>query len=173
MTIEKINIKELFASLDNTTSELLQLISSFSEKQINTIPFENNWTAAQVAEHITKSNEGMIRSLKTEGKPAGREPDEKVQGLKDVFLNFASKLQSPKFILPTQDIYQKETVIDDLRKSIEQLKEISGIINLPDAIAHPIFGDITKLEILHFVLYHTQRHIRQLKNIFQIVATAS
>ena len=161
-----IKTEELLASLDNTTSELLELISSFSETQVNEIPSAGSWTAAQVAEHITKSNIGIIRSLKKEGSLPGRAPDAGVEQLKKTFLDFDKKLQSPEFILPTQDIYQKKLVIDNLRISIAQLREVGNEVNLFEMISHPIFGDITKLELLHFVVYHTQRHIHQLKNIF-------
>ncbi len=168
---ENINTEELFASFDKTTSELIDLISSFSETQINEIPSAGSWTAAQVAEHLTKSNIGIIRSLKKEGRLPGRDPDAGVEQLKKTFLDFDKKLQSPEFILPTQDIYQKKLVIDNLWISIAQLKELSNEVNLFEMISHPIFGDVTKLELLHFVVYHTQRHIHQLKNIFAITST--
>ncbi len=171
MITEKINTKELSASLAKTTSGLLQLVSSFSEKEINTIPFKDSWTAAQVAEHITRSNIGITQALLKEGKTSSGNADERVQELKELFLNFETRLQSPKFILPTQDIYRKEIVISDLKKSIEEVKEASSKINLFETISHPALGEITKLEMLHFVVYHTQRHIHQLKKIFQITAT--
>jgi dihydrofolate reductase len=171
MIKEREETGELFTSLDDTTSELVLLVSSFSETQINTIPFRGSWTAAQVADHITKSNNGIIKSLKTEGKRATRDPDERVRKLKEQFLNFDEKLRSPGFILPTKDIYQKEKVIVDLKQSIERLNEISSKVNLSEALHHPIFGEITRLELLHFVVYHTQRHIHQLRDIFRITAT--
>ena len=37
----------------------------------------------------------------------------------------------------------------------------------------PVFGEITKLELLHFVLYHTQRHIHQLKKILAAISNLS
>jgi dihydrofolate reductase len=171
MMTENLKTEELLASLDNTTSELLELISSFSETQINEIPSAGSWTAAQVAEHVTKSNVGIIKSLKKEGKLPGRAPDAGVEQLKKTFLDFDTKLQSPEFILPTQDIYQKKLVTDNLMMSIAQLKKSSHNVTLFEMINHPIFGDITKLELLQFVVYHTQRHIHQLKNIFIITNT--
>lgn len=162
--------EELFKSLKDATSELVVLVSSFSETQINTIPFRGSWTAAQVADHITKSNIGIIQSLKTAGNATARDPDERVKKLKEQFLNFDEKLHSPKFILPTKDIYQKEKVVADLRQSIERLIEISNKVNLSEALHHAIFREITRLELLHFVVYHTQRHIHQLKDIFRVTA---
>jgi dihydrofolate reductase len=171
MMAENINTGELFTSLDNTTSELIELASLFSETQINEIPSAGSWTAAQLAEHVTKSNIGIIKSLNKEGKPPARAADAGVEQLKKTFLDFDKKLKSPEFILPTQDIYQKKLVIDNLGASIAQLKELSRRVNLFEMISHPIFGEVTKLELLHFVVYHTRRHIHQLKNIFALAHT--
>src|SRR5262245_26382266 len=132
---EKLNTEELFVSLDDTTSELIRLISSFTEMQINDIPFAGSWTAAQVADHVAKSNIGIIHSLKKEGKSPERAPDEIVEELKNTFLDFDTKLQSPEFILPTQDIYQKKLVIDNLKTSIAELKEVSRHVNLFEIIS--------------------------------------
>jgi len=171
MMTENINTKELFTSLENATSEFAQLISSFSETQINEIPAAGDWTAAQVGEHVTRSNIGIIKSLKKEGELPGRAPDAGMEELKKTFLDFETKLQSPEFILPTQDIYQKKLVVDNLEIAITQLRELGRNVNLFEMISHPIFGEITKLELLHFVVYHTQRHIHQLKNIFAVTNT--
>ncbi|MEP6512401.1 MAG: DinB family protein [Parafilimonas sp.] len=174
MTTEKlipitIGAKELFASLDDTASELLKLISSADEKTISIIPFEDSWTAAQLAAHVTKSNQAIAQALNMQGKTAERNPAERAQELKAIFLDFTTKFQSPEFILPAQDTYQKETLIADFKKSIEQLKEMSTKADLSEIISVPAFGEITKFELLYFVLYHTQRHIHQLKNIFKII----
>src|SRR5690349_4155039 len=168
---ENVNTEQLLTSLDNTTSELIALISLFDETQINEIPSAGSWTAAQVAEHLTKSNIAIIRSLRKEGNSPGRAVDAGVEQLKRTFLDFDKKLRSPEFILPTQDIYQKKSVIDSLETSISQLKDVSRSINLFEMINHPIFGEVTKFELLHFVVYHTQRHIHQLRNTFAATKT--
>ena len=167
MLTEKLNTKELFASFDDTASELLQVVSSFNEKEINTAPFKDSWTAAQVAEHVTRSNNSIIKSLELQGETTERNPAEGAEGLKKTFLDFTTKLKSPKFILPTQSTYSKEMIIADLKKSLERLKEVRDPATLSEVINHPVFGDVTKLELLYFVMYHTQRHIHQLKNIFK------
>ena len=103
-----------------------------------------------------------------EAKQAERNPGERVHQLKAMFLDFATKFQSPEFIRPTQDTYQKDTLIARLKRSNELLKEVANKVNLSEIISLPAFGEITKLELLHFVLYHTQRHTHQLKNIIQV-----
>jgi len=165
MVAEKLNNDTLSKLVDHTTSRFLELISSFDQEDINKLPFENSWTAAQVAEHVTRSNIGIIKSLRQPGKTVSRSIDEGVEELRDLFLNFEKKLQSPQFIQPTRNIYDREWIIANLRTSIAELKETAARVNYHDAIDHPIFGEITKYELLHFVIYHTQRHIHQVKNI--------
>ena len=165
--------KDIREQVEETTNELLKLVLSFREEEMNVIPFKDSWTVAQVAEHVTKSNISMIQSLSTQGKTSFRNADEGAQKLKEIFLNFTSKLQSPKFILPTRNTYSKEIVVADLKNSIEQINGLSKRVNLSESVNHRVFGEITKFEILHFVVYHTQRHIHQLKNIFQQVKNNS
>ena len=165
MLTEKVNLEALNKSIEITTSCFLEMVEAFSQEDINRIPFKNSWTAAQVAEHVTRSNIGIIKSLRQPGKAVSRPVEEGVQRLKDLFLNFEKKLQSPQFILPTRNIYDKEWVISHLKSSILELKGMTAEVNHYEAIDHPVFGEITKYELLHFVIYHTQRHIHQLTNI--------
>jgi len=148
---------------------LLHLVNSFSEKGFNTIPFEDSWTAAQVIDHITKSNKSITQALSLEGKPADRNADKRTPELAKIFLDFKTKLKSPDFILPTRDNYQKASSIAALGSSITQLIKAAWNTSLDDAIEHQAFGKITKLELLYFVLYHTQRHTHQLQHIYEIV----
>jgi uncharacterized damage-inducible protein DinB len=163
------NKNEIIARINKTCENLMNLIISFSQEEINITPFENSWTAAQVISHITRSNRSITQALSMEATAAARRPDARVEELKEIFLDFNTKLKSPDFILPDKDIYNKEKLVENLQQSIDQLLAESAKVNLSGAIQHPAFGDITKLELLHFVLYHTLRHIRQLKNIFQLV----
>ena len=169
MITESLPARELFIKLHEPVSELLDLLSSKTEVALNTVPFKNSWTAAQVADHITKSTSSIAKAMNMESAPTGRDPGERIQELKKMFLDFTVKFKSPEFILPSQDVYEKEPLIGKLNSSFSQLKERANSVNLSGMITHPAFGDITKLELLYFVLYHTRRHLRQVKNILLIV----
>jgi hypothetical protein len=169
MIKEKIHLADLITAFDDIASQLLEMVEPLSETSLNTVPFKNSWTAAQLTTHVTKSNSSIAQALNMEGKPAEREPGERVQELKKIFLDLSTKFQSPEFILPTQDTYEKDTLVAKFKRSIERLKAAAATVNLSEIINLPIFGEITKLELLHFVLYHTQRHNHQLKNIVGIL----
>jgi uncharacterized damage-inducible protein DinB len=167
MIIETLNTKELFTQLDAIASEFVMLISSVDNKKIDVVPFEDSWTVAQLASHVTKSNKAIAQALEMNGKPAKRNADERVEELKKMFLNYTIKFQSPEFILPTQTIYSKKEVIARLENSIEQLKAKRNKTDLTEVINLPAFGEITKFELLNFVVVHTTRHIHQLKRMLR------
>jgi hypothetical protein len=169
VTTEKLNTKELFISLDYAFSELVMIIEALGEPALNTAPFADSWTAAQLTAHVTKSNISIAQALDMEAKKTERNADERALELKEMFLDFTIKFQSPEFIRPAQGLYEKEKLIAKLKKSIEQLKEQRNKVNLSEILSLPAFGEITKLELLYFVLYHTQRHTYQLKNIIWVI----
>ncbi|MFT3701963.1 MAG: DinB family protein [Agriterribacter sp.] len=161
--------QDIIAEYNSTAQDLSTMIDEFSQQQINSIPYDGSWTAAQVIIHVTKSNNSIAQALTLEAKEAHRKPDERVEELENIFMNFTIKLKSPDFIIPAPGMYKKETVIAELDQSIVQLKSQSAKANLSGAIRHPAFGNITKLELLHFVVYHTKRHIHQLEKIYGLI----
>jgi hypothetical protein len=169
MTTDKLYTTELFSALGNVSSELITNIKSLSEEVLNTVPYRDSWTAAQLTTHVTKSNSSIAQALNMEAKPAERDPGERVQELKKIFLDFNTKFESPDFIVPALDNYEKRSLIAKFERSVEQLTEAGHNVDLSEIIGLPIFGQITKYELLHFVLYHTQRHLHQLKNIIRII----
>ena len=167
MTPVTVNSKQLFSFLDETWADLMNLIESTDETSANLVPFEGSWTAAQLIRHVTKSNKAIAQGLEMNGTPAQRNPEEGVAKIKDMFLDFDAKYQSPKFIVPENIHFERERIITALQKSIEQLKKARNNVELTEMITLPIFGEVTKLELLYFVLYHTQRHNHQLRKILK------
>jgi len=164
--IKQVSLKEgLLASVETTFSHFINLLERFDRDNINAIPFHGSWTAAQVADHVTKSNQSIAKALLLYGTIINRNPFARVEELKTIFLNFDTKLQSPDFILPDKELYEKANLVNTLIESVHKIIEAGNKVELLEMINHVAFGDITKFEILHFVIYHTQRHTHQLKKI--------
>ena len=87
--------KEILKEVEQTMDELIQLISSSGEEELNEIPFEGSWSAAQVAEHLLKSY-AIVDMLNAPQTKTERSADEKVELLKSVFLNFNTKVKCSK-----------------------------------------------------------------------------
>jgi hypothetical protein len=169
MTTEHIPAQDMFKVLNEPVSDLVNILSSQTAIALNTIPFTGSWSAAQVVEHITRSTFSIAKALNMEAVETDRDPEQKVPELKKMFLDFSIKYKSPEFILPTMEVYDKEVLVNKLTTAFAQLQERSNSVNLFGMISHPAFGNVTKLELLYFVLYHTMRHLQQVKNIFYIV----
>jgi hypothetical protein len=74
-------------------------------------------------------------------------------------------MKSPEFIVPEEGTYEKQFSIDDLNKSFTQFKVNANISNSSELVEGLPLKPITKLEIIYFTLFHTQRHLHQMKKI--------
>ena len=160
--------KSIINQLEAALGETLQLLSSFDEKEMNTVPFEGSWTAAQVCRHLYKSEKGMDELFYAPAKPADRNPAERAENFKELFLNFDTKMKSPDFIAPEDKHYEKKELEGSLEEAKDKMLEAAQNVNLAEMAAlpdeHPLKGS-TKLEMIYFVTYHTMRHNHQLKKI--------
>lgn len=166
----KLNTKKLLKQFNETESELLKAVSSFSEEQLNTVPFEGSWTAGQVTEHLLKSKSGIPQLLSGATKSTEREPDEKVEIIKSIFLDFNSKFKSPDFVLPSDAPHEKQALLNSLKKTWMEINKAANSLDLSEictSFPFPQLGELTRWEWMNFAIVHTQRHTRQLKNIFE------
>lgn len=165
--------QELLRDVTSTGDRLQQLLNSFNEEQLNTVPFEGSWTAAQVASHICKAGDcGVLYDTTV---PSDRQPDEKVPAVKSVFLDFDTKMTSPEFIRPDEGYLPKASVLKDIAAIWEKLTTAAGTVNLTEECTSfevPGFGAFTRLEWIQFINIHTQRHIHQLQRIYDTVVKA-
>ncbi|KQC01768.1 DinB family protein [Pedobacter sp. Hv1] len=154
----------------DTFSALSNLIAAFDAENFNKVPFENSWTAGQVAEHLILANTGFAAVLNAQVKETDRAIDELVPRLQSDFLNFEFKMQSPDFIYPESKAYDQTAQLAKI-KEIQELtaKEVETLDLSKTCLAFelPVYGFLTRLEAIYFVIYHTQRHTHQLKNINQ------
>ena len=158
----------LVQNIDSSFDALEELVASFTDEQLNSIPLENSWTAGQVADHIIKALSGSAKTLHGKTETIDREAGEKIKAINDVFLDFTSKMKSPDFILPGNGPFKKTellTAIEKIRKEILETSNLDLSLLCLD-FELPGFGKFTRLEWLHFFLAHTQRHTNQLKNIY-------
>ncbi|KGO94201.1 DinB family protein [Flavobacterium subsaxonicum] len=163
---------QIINQLESALGETVALLSSFNEEQINKIPFEGSWTAAQVGRHLYKSEADIDQLFYAPAQPAGRQPDERAEGLKQILLDYSTKMKSPDFIIPEDMEFDKARLITSLAEANDKmLKAVSGtdltdIAPLEDG--NPLQGS-TKLEVVHFITYHTMRHNHQINKIKEIV----
>lgn len=162
--------QKIVEELDATLTEWSAVLSSFSQEEINKIPFEGSWTAGQVARHLNISNSGFLEILNGPESETNRPADQKVGLVKSDFLNFTTKMQAPDFVLPKAIDYDQNTLISDMEMLKSKLTEVIRTLDLTrtcTAFELPGYGYFTRWEAIYFVIYHSQRHLHQLKNIYE------
>lgn len=168
-------VKELISELNETYDALLQTLQPFTAEQLDTVPFEGSWTAGQTMEHVIKAGNGAGLFLRENTVPSDRPIDKNVATFRSILLNFDLKLTSPDFIVPTATVHNKEMQVKQLQAIRKDLTESAAELDLSLTclgFEMPRIGHLTRLEWLEFNIVHTQRHTRQLKNIYQALQRA-
>ncbi|WP_420150099.1 DinB family protein [Spirosoma sp.] len=153
--------------LESAFAQLLDKLSSLNEEELNKVPYQGSWTAAQLGDHLSKAYDIMpILNGKTE--LADRPIDAKIGVLKAVFLDFSTKMESPAEIAPADGPFEKAELVGRLTTQTQLLISYAQHNDLaPVCLAYglPQIGTLTRFEWLSFLAIHTQRHLHQLNKI--------
>src|SRR6187402_3227406 len=161
---------EIIPAVMVVAMQVVSLARSLDEEKWNTIPYKGSWTPAQLVRHLLKSVAGIGPLIEKPLKPADRDPGERILPLKQNFLDITKTMQSPEFIVPEKMHYNKKSLINELEAALAPLTRLRDV-NLNELVTGLPLGTITKLEIIHFILYHFQRHLIQMKRITEALKT--
>lgn len=159
---------QLSSEIYNTFSTVEKMFSAMSGNSINQVPFKDSWTAAQLIQHIILSGSGFQQMMYDKTGDSKPEPEGLKEKIKNDFLDFTTKMKSPDFVVPSQKEYKKDELLktlSDLRLSFTQAVNTLDLAKTCISFALPVYGFLSRAEAAYFVLYHTQRHLHQLKNI--------
>ena len=157
--------QDILTAIDVIAMQMAGLILPLDNKQLNALPYPKSWTAGQLLQHITKSVTAIATALHKDASPAERDPKLRIIELKQVFLDITHTMESPDFIVPEKKNFEKQSIIKELNRSLSKLKESVETTDIYSLVTSLPVGPVTKIELLHFVLYHMQRHLIQMKKI--------
>jgi hypothetical protein len=159
--------EKVISDFEKIALEFSEVLSSFTQEQFNEIPFEGSWTAGKVGRHVYKAIVRMPATLEGPVTKAERAPDELVDQMNKVFLDFTIKLKSPDFIVPEDKEYDRQEMLAAFQDKIKEILDTARPLDLTDTTGFqlPAWGYLTRLELIYFAGIHTQRHTRQLKKI--------
>ena len=167
---------DLHHTLATSLDDFIQNGKSFDQEQLNIIPFEGSWTPGQVIQHIILSLSGFVQLVNGPAKDTQRDPHEKIDLIRENFLDFNIKMQSPEVLIPHLKNYDREKQLEKLRQIREALLTATDTLDLEKTCSSfelPFYGYVTRSEALHFTAFHTQRHSRQLKKILEVMPSNS
>jgi hypothetical protein len=161
--------EELSAEIEEAYSAFYETVARFSDQQLNRVPFEGSWTGGQVVDHILKATGGIPD---TNTRPADREYNGLIAPVLALFSDDTIKMKSPDFIVPENGPFAVSKSLDDLRllksKHLESIRQ-QDLHALCLDFELPKTGYLTRYEWFKFIACHAQRHLRQLKKIWEQV----
>lgn len=163
---------ELQKDIVETFKKLNEIFSSFSQEELNTVPYKGSWTGGQLVQHLILACSGYPELFLGNREHTTRKPDENIKKLEAIFLDFNTKMDSPEFIRPEIKEYNKNTLTLSLLNIESDFLLISETGDLTVTILDfelPGFEKFTILEWMSFALIHIQRHTKQLNDIFRYV----
>jgi uncharacterized protein YndB with AHSA1/START domain len=163
VTVES-GIDKVIPAIMVVAMQVIGFARSLDEAKWNTVPYRGSWTPAQLLRHLSKSVSGIGPLIEKPAATAMRDPSEKILPLKQNFLDITKKMQSPQFIVPEKKEYDKQSLIKEFEAALSPLARLKNV-NDNELITGLPLGPTTKLELLHFILYHLQRHLIQMKRI--------
>lgn len=152
---------------ETAANQLIQQLSTLTEAQLNTVPFEGSWTAGQLGDHLYKSYD-IISVLNGKVTDTDRDPAEKLPDIEVQFMDFSIKMESPDFILPTDKPINKDQFLTQLKQRVADLLETIEGKDLSKTCLDfevPTVGPFTRHEWFGFAAIHTERHLHQLGKI--------
>lgn len=159
---------ELIKAVKNAISGFQEQLSLIDTNQLNTVPYAGSWTAGQLAQHMRMANSGFVEVINGPVKDTERAADAQVAGIRETFLNFGLKMDAPDFVVPEMREYKKDSLVNGLEKVKQDVVKAIEELDLDKtciAFELPVYGYLTRLEAITFIIYHTQRHAQQLSRI--------
>ncbi|KAF2329866.1 DinB family protein [Flavobacterium daemonense] len=162
-TAVKKNITETFKKLN-------EILDSFSDEELNQVPYQGSWTGGQTAQHIVMACSGYPKLFAGKTQKTIRKYDDNIAPLDALFLDFSTKMNAPDFLRPEQKNYSKSELKNELQRVESELLDGAENYDLTLTCLDfqvPGFENFTIFEWIHFALVHTQRHTYQLNSILK------
>lgn len=166
------DVKVVSRDLDASTNGLIQMLKGLSPDVFNQHPDKKSWSVADVIEHLLKLEGGINGLLLGPTTTGERDPEGKVLRIEEVLFDFDKKLSAGELVKPSAGEKQKDSLIAQMAESRKKLAKIAGEKDLKliyTGFRHPIFGLLSGIEWVYFAIYHSQRHLHQIKKILVTV----
>ena len=159
------------------TQEFFYSFNTLSEASVGFKPSENVWSILECVEHIYLIAEAVSKVIatppqteKTENNQTELFGEQKLNKL--LVINRSFKVPAPDWVAPKgrfaniTEATQNITIIID--KIVNHI-EVNTIEQETQTIKHPVLGVMTKVDWVHFMIAHTNRHILQIEEVKKLI----
>ena len=173
-------VDDVFAANAAIRQKFKNAFASLSDEQLNVRPSGDEWSVAQIVEHVSIVNGGALRicaKLLGKGEAAGKSNDGSVF-ISPEFVAAASsavgqKLEAPEMVRPINNVPIADSVakLDELQGQYLELKaKFEAVDGIDAKFPHPYFGDLSAQEWLVLSGAHEIRHLKQIRRVLESIS---
>jgi hypothetical protein len=164
------DIHKLCTDLDNNTQLFLDILDTVPFDKLHLKNEQTAWCIMDCAEHLLIYEQEVIKALGGDAEPVkDRAPNSKVGDISHSFLEFDRRLR----VSGDPDTLEGGfTNVADFSHTFRQNREaIKAVLRrepidwLCKDLEHPVFGFMTRIEWVYYLIYHTERHLQQINRI--------
>jgi hypothetical protein len=168
-------IADILAANEHAQSRLMTAVSNLSEAQANFRPDENQWSIAEIVEHVSIVNDGFLRlthKLLKEAESASRPPRADLNlghtSLDENGNHHPGQFQAPDRVRPQGGVSIEDSLAK-MRASLAGFKEIQSRLEAVDlseqVFPHPALGPINAYQWMVLFGEHQDRHRVQIERL--------
>ncbi len=170
--IQHIMHEEIIQELDQTSKNLLAAIGELSDQQLNYKVNPHMWSIHECVEHIVITEIAVYRILMqhdSAGSGSSSEIERIGKAKMEKLLSDRSiKTDAPDDVKPIGRFSSldelRDKFISNRKRIVDELKD-NRIVFDSRMIVHPVLGEMTKKDWLHFMIHHCERHGKQIEEI--------
>lgn len=152
--------------VEDFTSRITELFSSFSEEDVNKKPTDGGWTPGQIMDHVLKFISGVVQALQAKGVANSRPLDAYEKTLVDAFSDNNVKYDAPDFVVPAEPPHDKAKLLSKAERVFKELNNLVNTVDLSlvyEEFSLPGTPPMTRYEWAVFAWVHGERHLRQME----------
>jgi len=167
-------IADILASNERAQAQFMTAVSNLSEAQANFRPDENQWTIAEIVEHVSIVNDGFLRlthKLLKEAESAARPPrDDLNLGHTSLDENGQQRepFQAPERVRPKGGVNVEDSLAK-MRMAMAGFADIQprleGVDLSEQVFPHPALGPFNAYQWMVLLGEHEDRHRAQIERV--------
>ncbi len=160
--------------VQENTSALIASFSGLNQTEAEFKPSENVWSVLECVEHIFLIDNAVVKIIGIPPPAETMENDKtelfSAEKLHHILVTKREmqKVPAPDSMVPKGILKTKleaEQSINSVSSKISSLLDANDITKETHTIKHPRLGEMTKLDWVHFMIAHTNRHILQIEEL--------
>ena len=165
----------LIRELESTSDELLRSISGLTQAQLTYKINPQVWSIHECLEHIVITEIAVYRILMQQSTSiSGSADTEKIgkEKMEKLMHDRSLKTEAPDDVKPVGRFNSVQELTDKFRSNRERIVvplKSNSIVFDSQIITHPMLGEMTKKDWLHFMIHHCERHVSQIEEIKSFV----